>query len=68
MRGVFGEDFTEDVYEKIGIRSAEHQRRTELQHVVMRAIGTTKNAKFTEPVHDVPGVTWSGFARLPIAH
>ena len=59
--GVFAEDPVERFHQAIAVRSGKAERRLDLEHVVVRAVGAQQDATVPHPVRHVAG----GLDRLP---
>lgn len=53
LSGVFLQDRTERLDKQIRVSLRKNQRRSQLNHIVVRPIGPCQNAAFAQPVHDV---------------
>ena|SRR5579871_4499318 len=66
--GIFGKDTIQSLVEEVGVFLGEDKRGTKLDHVVMRAISSSKNAAFAQTIHDIAGLEAGRFVRLAVRH
>src|SRR5215472_7903931 len=60
--GIFLEDLVQRGQEEVGVLLGEQERRPQLDHVVMRAVGAGEDSALAQPVHDVGGFERRGLA------
>jgi len=56
LRGVFLQNGIQRFHEKIRVGFGEYQRRSQLDDVVMRAVGAGENAAIAKPIDDIGGL------------